>query len=211
MNNFTSDPPNPPPPHQPEGAYAATLSIDYPDRPLDRVSTLLRVLWIIPIGIVLSLVGSQGATGGFALAVPLLLMIVFRQKYPRWWFDFLLRLTQFETRVFAYLALMDDRYPSTDEEQSVHLDLTYPDVPRDLNRWMPLVKWVLAVPHYLAMLLLAVGSVFAVAFAWFAILFTGRYPRQLFDFVEGVFRYCLRVQAYAFLLVTDEYPPFRLR
>lgn len=211
MTDFTTQPLNPLPPGSQDENYAATLTIDYPDRPLDRLSTLLRALWGIPIGLVLALISSNGATGGVILTVPVVLMIVFRQKYPRWWFDFLVELVRFETRVFAYLALMDDQYPSTDEKQSVHLDIEYPDVRRDLNRWLPLVKWALAIPHYVVIAFLGVASVFAVIVAWFAVLFTGRYPRPIFHFVEGVFRYCLRVQAYAFLLVTDQYPPFRLR
>jgi len=137
-------------------------------------------------------------------------MILFRQKYPRWWFDFNLQLTRFSTRVSSYLALMSDRYPSTDEEQSVHLDLEYPNVKQDLNRWLPLVKWLLAIPHYIMLFFLVVASVFVVIIAWFAILFTGRYPRSLFNFVEGVMRWGLRVEAYAMLLVTDRYPHFRL-
>lgn len=185
--------------------------IDYPDRALDRVSTLLRIFWIIPIGVVLTLVGSYSSASGAVLVLPVLLMIVFRQKYPRWWFDFVLELARFETRVFSYLALMDDRYPSTDEHQSVDLELDYPDVKRDLNRWLPLVKWLLAIPHYIVLFFLGVGAVFAVVAAWFAVLFTGKYPRSLFNFVEGFFRWALRVQAYAFLLITDQYPPFRLR
>lgn len=213
----TTDPlvPPPPPPHRGSETYAATLTIDYPDRALNRVSTLLRIFWIIPIGIVLATIGSLEADGGAILAVPVLLpvllMIVFRQKYPRWWFDFNLEFVRFETRVFSYLALMNDRYPSTDEDQSVHLDLAYPDVKQDLNRWLPLVKWLLAVPHYIVLVFLAIGATFAVIIAWIAVLFTGKYPRGLFNFVEGVFRWGLRVQAYAFLLVTDQYPPFRLR
>lgn len=201
--------------------YPVRLDIDYPDRPLDRVSTLLRLLWIIPIGIVLALVsggtialGDTYATitvaGGLLFLAPLL-MILFRQKYPRWWFDWNLALTRFSTRVGVYLALMDDRYPSTDEEQSVRLDIDYPDVPRDLNRFMPLVKWLLAIPHLVVLLFLGLGAVGAVIIAWFAILFTGRYPRGLFDYVEGVIRWGTRVTGYAFLLVTDEYPPFSLR
>jgi hypothetical protein len=150
------------------------------------------------------------AAAGGALFFAPLLMILFREKYPRWWFDFNLQLTRFSTRVSSYLALMSDRYPSTDEEQSVHLDLEYPDVKRDLNRWLPLVKWFLAIPHYIVLVFLTIASIFAVLFAWFAILFTGRYPRTLFDFVEGVMRWGLRVQAYSMLLVTDRYPPFRL-
>lgn len=202
-------------------SYPVRLAVDYPDRPLDRVTTLLRLLWIIPIGIVLALVsggtlaiGNTAATitaaGGVLFLAPLV-MIVFRQKYPRWWFDWNLALTRFSTRVGVYLALMDDRYPSTDEQQSVRLDIDYPDVPRDLNRFMPLVKWLLAIPHIVVLLVLALGAVGAVIIAWFAILFTGRYPRGLFDYVEGVIRWGTRVSGYAFLLVTDEYPPFSLR
>jgi Domain of unknown function (DUF4389) len=200
--------------------YPVRLAVDYPDRALSRLSTLLRLIWIIPIAIVLGLVSGGsvwvgGTTeivfaGGLLLLAPLL-MILFRQKYPRWWFDWNLALTRFSTRVAAYLALMDDRYPSTDEEQSVHLDIDYPDAQRDLNRFLPLVKWLLAVPHLVVLLFLGIGAVFAVIIAWFAILFTGRYPRALFDYVEGVLRWGTRVTGYAFLLVTDDYPPFSLR
>jgi uncharacterized protein DUF4389 len=139
-----------------------------------------------------------------------MLMILFRQKYPRWWFDFARELTRFEYRVGAYLALLTDKYPSTDEEQSVHLEVDYPDVERDLNRWLPLVKWLLAIPHYIVLVVLTMLAIVAILIAWFAILFTGRYPRGLFNFVAGVGRWTLRVQAYAFLLVTDRYPPFSL-
>lgn len=202
-------------------AYPVRLSVAYPDRPLDRLTTLLRLLWVVPIGIVLALVSGGtiatgdatatiAAAGGLLFAAPLL-MILFRQKYPRWWFDWNLALTRFSTRVGVYLALMDDRYPSTDEEQSVRLDIDYPDVPRDLNRFMPLVKWLLAIPHLVVLFFLGIGAIGAVIIAWFAILFTGRYPRALFDYVEGVIRWGTRVAGYAFLLATDEYPPFSLR
>jgi len=204
------------------GTDPTRLSIDYPERDLNRLSTFLRLFAAIPILIVLGSVSGtawqwsyeQGTTavaaaGGLLFFGPLL-MILFRQKYPRWWFDFNLQLARFSTRVSSYLALMSDRYPSTDEEQSVHLELDYPNVKQDLNRWLPLVKWFLAIPHYVVLLFLGIAAVFAVIFAWFAILFTGRYPRGIFDFVEGVFRWGLRVQAYAMLLVTDRYPPFSL-
>lgn len=184
--------------------YAARLSIDYPDRPLDRVSTLLRVVYVLPIVVVLSAIGN-------VLFFPVLLLILFRGKYPRWWFDFNVELARFGTRVAAYLGLMDDRYPSSDEEQYVHVELDYPDVAGDLNRGLPLVKWLLALPHYVVLFFLAIGAVFAVIFAWFAILFTGRYPRGLFDYVEGVLRWALRVEAYAWYLITDRYPPFTLK
>jgi len=203
--------------------YPARLSIDFPDRDLDRRSTLLRLIYAIPIVIVLAFLGGTffgetseesgrtiGTFGGGIIVVPTLLMVLFRRKYPRWWFDFNLQLTRFSTRVFAYLALMTDSYPSTDEEQSVHLELDYPSVEQDLNRWLPLVKWLLAVPHIIVLIVLAIGALVGVIFAWFAILFTGRYPRGIFDFVEGIMRWGLRVQAYAFLLVTDRYPPFSL-
>jgi predicted dinucleotide-binding enzyme len=204
--------------------YPARLTIEYPDRDLDRVSTLLRIFYALPIVIVLAFVGGSafgdasrqngagvGFLGGGALIAPTVLMILFRQKYPRWWFDFNLELTRFSTRVGSYLGLMSDRYPSTDEQQWVHVELDYPDAKQDLNRWLPLVKWLLAIPHYIVLILLAVATVVVVIFAWFAILFTGRYPRGMFDFVEGVLRWGLRVEAYAFLMVTDRYPPFSLQ
>jgi Domain of unknown function (DUF4389) len=205
--------------------YPARLEVDYQEQH-NRVTTLFRVVMIIPIGIVFAVLTagstqtvydqtgevvrttSGDITAGLFLAT--LLMIVFRQRYPRWWFDFALELTRFGTRIGAYLVLLTDQYPSTVEEQSVHLQIDYPDVQRDLNRWLPLVKWLLAIPHFLALIALSVVALFAVVIAWFAILFTGRYPRGLFDFVLGVARWWLRVQAYAILLVTDRYPPFSL-
>jgi hypothetical protein len=208
-----------------DAGYPATLDVEYPDRSLNRLTTFFRAFTIIPIAIVLGTV--SGATqiyaegtgthtkavvvgaGGLLVAGPLL-MILFRQKYPRWWFDWNLELTRFSSRVAPYAALLDDRYPSTDEPQSLRLDLRYPDVPNDLNRWLPLVKWFLAIPHYVVLVFLGLAALVSVVIAWFAILFTGRYPRGPFDFVVGVGRWALRVQAYAFLLTTDRYPPFSL-
>jgi hypothetical protein len=195
------------------------FSVDYPER-VDRLSTAFRLIWIIPIGIVLAAIGrGSGADpddtaraaivgGGGLLFFAPLLMILFRQKYPRWWFDWNVELFRFSARVGAYGALLRDEYPSTDEQQSVHLDIDYPDVERDLTRWMPLVKWLLAIPHYVVLFFLGIAAFFVVVFAWFAILFTGRYPRGAFDFVVGVARWAYRVQAYVLLLVTDRYPPF---
>jgi hypothetical protein len=203
--------------------YPVQFSVDYPDRPLNRLTTAFRILVAIPILIVLGAVsGGTWATytadqttyvasgaGGLLFIAPLL-MILFRQKYPRWWFDWNLELQRFTNRVVAYLALMDDRYPATDQQQAVHLDYAYPDAARDLNRWLPLVKWLLVVPHVVVLIFLWIAAVVVDVLAWFAILFTGRYPRSMFDFVEGVLRWGQRVIAYAFLLITDEYPPFRL-
>ena len=194
---------------QPE-SYPARLEVDYPEQ-LNRLTTLLRVIWIIPILVILVLLtgGEEGVAAGLAIATAL--MIVVRQRYPRWWFDFARELTRFEGRLTAYLAFLTDQYPSTVDEQSVHIEIDYPDVEQDLNRWLPLVKWLLAIPHYIVLIVLALFAVIAVIVSWFAILITGRYPRGLFDFVVGVMRWALRVQAYAFLLVTDRYPPFSLR
>jgi Domain of unknown function (DUF4389) len=198
--------------------YPLQFSVDYPDRPLNRLTTLLRIFTVIPIAILAGTVGGTltvgaqytiAGAGGLLFAGPLL-MILFRQKYPRWWFEWNRELLRFQNRVGVYAALMDDRYPSTDETQSVQLEFPYPDARHALNRWLPLVKWLLAIPHYIALLLLAIGAVIAVIIAWFAILITGRFPRSLFDYLVGVGRWYNRVLAYAIMLVTDRYPPFRL-
>ena len=206
--------------------HPVRFSVEYPDRPLDRLTTALRIFTVIPIAIVLGTIGGYTGGGGYdgggdaptiaiggtgLLFLPPLLMIVFREKYPRWWYDWNLELLRFTNRVGTYFALMSDRYPSTDERQWVQLDFPYPDAKRDLNRWLPLVKWFLAIPHYIALFFLYLAVLVVVIIAWFAILFTGRYPRALFDFVVGVGRWCARVSAYAFLLVTDRYPPFSLK
>jgi hypothetical protein len=217
------------PPTQPPGSgpapYRARLTIDYPER-LERVSTFFRLIWVIPIGLLLGILMSSGdhevvteagrrisSSGGSimtALTAATALMLVVRQRYPRWWFDFAREMTRFGTRVGAYVMLLTDRYPSTVDEQTVHLELDYPDAERDLNRWMPLVKWFLAIPHYVALFFLWLFAIPMVVIGWFAIMLTGRYPRALFDYVVGVTRWTLRVNAYAFLLVTDRYPPFSL-
>jgi hypothetical protein len=202
--------------------YPVQFSVDYPDRALNRLTTAFRIFVAIPILIVLGTVAGStyqsgaahtsrvalSSAGGILFLGPLL-MILFRQKYPRWWFDWNLEFQRFSTRVGAYLALMDDRYPSTDEQQSVHLDYVYPDVPNDLNRWLPLVKWLLAIPHFIVLIFLGIAAIIVVIIAWFAILFTGRYPASMFEFVEGVLRWEQRVIAYAIILITDTYPPFR--
>jgi hypothetical protein len=212
--------------------YAARLEIDYPEK-LDRLTTFFRILWLIPIAIILGLISGAGETitntvflnqagevirktqqtaGGLVsgLVSATALMILFRRRYPRWWFDFTRELTRFEVRVGAYAALLTDLYPSTVDEQSVHLEIDYPNAETDLNRWYPLIKWLLVIPHYFVLFFLSIASIFALIIAWFAILVTGRYPRSLFNFNVGVSRWWLRVRAYAFLLVTDRYPPFSL-
>jgi hypothetical protein len=206
-------------------AYPVTFSVDYPERQLNRVSTFFRIFAVIPIAIVAALLpgaelsGSAeangfafagAASGGTLVVFPIVLMLLFRKKYPRWWYDWNLELMRFSNRVGVFVGLMDDEYPSTDEQQSVKLDFPYPDAQNGLNRWLPLVKWLLAIPHYVILVFLGLAAFVAVIVAWFAILFTGRYPRGIFDFVEGVLRWSNRVVGYAFILVTDEYPPFSL-
>jgi Domain of unknown function (DUF4389) len=201
-------------------SYPVQFDVDFPSRPLNRLSTAFRFIVAIPIVVLLTMLSGEAfrdgnhernslVIGGAAVFLPLVLMIVFRQKYPRWWFDWNLNLLRFSSRVTAYLALLDDRYPSTDEDQAVHLDFPYPDA-RQLNRWLPLVKWFLAIPHYVVLFFLGLAAVIAVIAAWFAIVFTATYPRGLFEFVVGVLRWTTRVNAYAFALVTDQYPPFSL-
>jgi len=200
--------------------YPATLSIDYPDRNLNRWTSFFRIIVIIPIAVILALVSggagwSWGARAGLGaggiLVLPLILMILFRKKYPKWWFDWNLALSRFSYRVSAFLLLMRDEYPSTDEEQAVHLDLTYPNAQTQLGRGWPLIKWLLAIPHYIVLFFLYIAVIVVWIIAWFAILFTGRYPKGMFDFTLGVSRWTLRVEAYAFLLITDTYPPFSLQ
>jgi hypothetical protein len=203
--------------------HPVAFDVEYPDRALDRVTTAFRLFTLIPIAIVLGSIAGYSpswthsdetytvvAGGTGLLVIPPLLMLVFREKYPRWWFDFNRELMRFSARVGAYATLLTDVYPSTDEQQSVRLELPEPDG-RRLNRWLPIVKWLLAIPHYIVLIVLDIGVVVVVVVAWFAILFTGRYPRGLFDYVVGVSRWHTRVIAYAFALVTDDYPPFRLR
>jgi len=200
--------------------YPLEFAVEYPERSLNRLTTAFRIFTVIPIAIVFWLLtngnwsydeyaGTFG-TGVGLVVFPLALMILFRKKYPRWWYDWNLELLRFSNRIAIYFALMDDRYPSTDEQQSVRLQFPHPNAETELERGMPIVKWLLAIPHYVVLFFLSIGAFFAVIGAWFAILFTGRYPRGLFEFVEGVIRWHNRVAVYAFVLTTDKYPPFRL-
>jgi len=188
-------------PPTPETGYPLRFSVDYPDR-LNRLSTALRIFWIIPILIVFDVLGS-------ILFAPVLLMLVFRKKYPAWWFDWNLQLSRFQARVCAYFLLLRDEYPSTDEEQAVHLEIDPPQA-ETLNRWLPMVKWFLAIPHFVVLFFLAIAAFVVTIIAWFAILLTGKYPEGMHGFVVGVARWGYRVSGYAFLLTTDRYPPFSL-
>jgi hypothetical protein len=211
--------------------YPATLEIDYQDK-LSRVTTFFRIILIIPILIVLGLLtsGADGVGGTIQIAgetvstgtnaglgiigslfLVTLLLMLFRHKYPKWWFDFNVALHRFAWRITSYFLVITDRYPSTDEDQNVHLDVPYPDAKNELNRFLPLVKWLLAIPHYIVLFFLYIAAFIVLIIGWFAVLITGRYPRGLFDFQVGVLRWSWRVQAYAIVLATDKYPPFSLR
>ena len=187
-------------------AYPVQLDVEYPEDPRNRLTTLFRLILMIPI-VILSILVALGA--GF-LSFATLLMILFRKKYPRWWFDFNLELFRFSTRVNAYILLLRDEYPSTDDDQAVSLEIAYPDAEGQLNRFMPLIKWLLAIPHYIVLYVLGICSLVVSVIAWFAILIVGRYPSGLFNFSVGVMRWDSRVNAYMVLLTTDRYPPFRL-
>jgi hypothetical protein len=199
--------------------YPVRFSVDYPDRPLNRLTTGFRFITVIPIAILVATLEHlnvqagrhwfEVTTAGGLIVLATVLMLLFRQKYPRWWFDWNLEFSRFTNRVTVYWLLMDDRYPSTDDHQSVHLD--FPEVSGpELSRWLPLVKWFLAIPHFIVLAFLSIAVFFVVIYAWFAILFTGRYPRGAFEFVEGFLRWGNRVSGYAVVLVTDAYPPFTL-
>jgi hypothetical protein len=203
--------------------FPAAFNVDYPDRPLNRLTSFFRIFAAIPIVIVIGLITNanlgwgEHSSGnwtwmyaGGLLFLPLVLMILFRQKYPRWWFDWNLAMSKFSYRVTSYVLLLRDEYPSTDEEQAVHLELTYPDAKNQIGRGWPLIKWFLAIPHYIVLIFLFVAVFVCWIIAWFAILFTGRYPKGLFEFIVGVQRWALRVAAYSMLLITDKYPPFSL-
>ena len=205
--------------------YPANLSIDYPEKS-NKLTVLFRIFLIIPVFIVFCLIvgkityGSNSRHslnyvsdlyyGAGMVFIPTILMILFRKKYPRWWFEWNISLTKFAARVFSYLVLLRDEYPSTDDEQAVHIDISYPDAENDLRRGMPLIKWFLVIPHVIILVILFIAVILCTVISWFVILVTGNYPRRIFDFVVGVMRWSLRVFAYFFLLVTDQYPPFRL-
>lgn len=206
--------------------YPARFDVDYVEQH-NRLTTFFRIVWSIPILILITIltsigggdtvneigkeVSSNGASISAGLTLATALMILFRQLYPKWWFDFSVELNRFTSRICSYVLLLTDRYPSTTDKQSVHLDFDYPNVQKDLNRWLPLVKWFLAIPHYIVLFVLVFAALVSTILAWFSILLTGKYPKGLFDFVVGVGRWSTRVEAYAFMLVTDKYPPFSLK
>ena len=203
----------------PVADYPVRFEVDYPER-LGRVSTVFRIILYIPIAIFLALVGGQafsygdvgdatstGLAGGGGIVLAIWATVIVRQYVPRWLFDFQVALMRFQARAYGYLALLTDRFPAFEGEYPISFDVRYPD---KLNRWKVAIwKIITSIPHIIILIFLYVAAFVVVVIAWFAILFTGRYPQGLHTFVAGVFRWSLRVQAYIFSL-TDEYPPFSL-
>ncbi len=203
--------------------YPVAFDVEYPTDKRNRVTVLFRGVLAIPVILLLEMFinsssaysgdsSSQAAVtvGGF-LFLPTLLLLLFRHRYPRWWFDFNVNLLGFTMRVLMYVYLLRDEYPSTEDRQALDLMVVYPDAKRDLSRALPLVKWFLAIPHYFIIFFLGIAVLAVTLIAWFAILLTGRYPRGLFEFTVGTLRWTTRVSAYAVLLTTDRYPPFSLK
>jgi hypothetical protein len=196
--------------------YPAQLSIKYNNKS-NRVTVFFRLFLVLPILIIFILLlgllvqdndSNAVQIGGGFLFFPIMLMIVFRQKYPKWWFDWVYELTKFVNRVSAYMMLLTDKYPSTDEEQDVEVSLEYPNVKEDLNRYLPLIKWLLAIPHLLIMIIFLVLWLLLSPIVWLIVLIMGKMPEKLFNFLVGFLRYVLRVGAYSILLITDKYPSF---
>jgi len=184
--------------------YPAQFDVEYTES-RNRVTALFRIILAIPVLILSSLVSS--AVSYLSLGVAL--MLLFRGRYPRPWFDWYLYVSQFTNRVYAYDGLLTDEYPSTTDRQRVTTEAQLDEA--SLSRWMPLVKWFLAIPHYIVLALLFLAVSVVLFLAWFIILITGRFPRGLFNFVVGVMRWGWRVNAYVALLSTDRYPPFSLK
>lgn len=188
----------------PANAYPARFDVEYTEQ-RSRVSVLFRVILVLPILIIVGLVASAAQY----LTLAVVLMLLFRRRYPEPWFRWALYLAQFNNRVGAYVLLLVDEYPSTTDQQRVLVEADLDET--QLRRWMPLVKWFLAIPHFIVLVFLWIITALVVFLAWFIILITGRFPRGLFDFVVGVSRWGWRVTAYVSLLSTDRYPPFSLR
>jgi len=183
----------------------------------DRISALFRIILVIPMAIFLASFSPSDYSStdspnflavGF-LALPVALAIIVRQIYPSYLLAFNEALLSLQTRVDAYVLLLTDEYPSIEENDVV--SVVFPPVDAKLlNRWLPLVKWFLAIPLYVVGLFYILYSLLLTIFAWFNVVFTGNYPEKCAEGVVGTIAYWNRVAGYALLLVTDEYPTFSL-
>lgn len=187
--------------------YPVQYDVEYPEGKRNRITTLFRFILIIPALLIAALV----TTAAGALSLATVLTILFRGKYPRAWFDWQVEMSRLSARVAAYSGYLRDEYPATDDQQAVTLDFVYPDAAVDLRRGMPLIKWLLVIPHIVVLAVLVIAQVVVSIIAWLVIIFAGFYPRGMFNFSVGVNRWSERVNAYAFMLITDRYPPFSLK
>ena len=182
----------------------------------DRMSVALRIFLVVPIAIFVSAFtawsGSSEASTFLSglLFLPVLLALVFRGIYPSYVLDFNRALLALSTRVTAYIFLLNDKYPSI--EDSADVKITFPEIAggAKLNRYLPLVKWLLALPLYIVGFVYTIYGLAVLIFTWFTILFTGKMPAFSGGVLLGVTQFWNRVYGYAFLLVTDEYPSFSL-
>jgi hypothetical protein len=200
-----------------EPSYPVSFEAEYPEQ-LGRLSSAFRIILYIPVAIFLALVGGQAFSysdfgdvtsitlaGGGGIVLAIWAAVLVRQYIPHWLFDFQVALMRFQARAYGYLALLTDRFPAFEGEYPINFEVSYPD---RLNRWKVAIwKIITSIPHIIILIFLYVAALVVVMIAWFAILFTGRYPQGLHTFVAGVFRWSFRVQAYIYSL-TDEYPPF---
>ncbi len=202
-----------------ETSYPVRFEAEYPEQ-LGRLSSAFRIILYIPVAIFLALVGGQAfsysdfgdatttsVAGGGGIILAIWATVIVRQYVPHWLFDFQVALMRFQARAYGYLALLTDRFPAFEGEYPINFEVRYPD---KLSRWKVAIwKIITSIPHIIILIFLFLAAFVVIVIAWFAILFTGRYPQGLHTFVAGVFRWSLRVQAY-FLSLTDDYPPFSL-
>ena len=185
--------------------YPLRYDVEYPEE-LSRWLIFVKWLLAIPHFIILYALSVAAGVVGFIA----FFAILFTRRYPRGLFDFVVNVNRWGANVGAYYGLFRDEYPPFSWEPGEYAVTYEVDYPEELNRWLPLIKWLLAIPHIIVLLFLFIAVYFAYIIAWFAILFTRRFPRGLFDFIVGVYRWNYRVSAYTALL-RDEYPPFSLR
>lgn len=189
----------------PAPGYPLRFDVEYPER-LSRLLIFVKWLLAIPHFIVLYFLGIIAELflliGFFA--------ILFTKKYPRGLFDFVVNVYRWNANAVAYTALMRDEYPPFSWDAGQYPVTFEVDYPEELNRWLPLIKWLLAIPHMVVLFFLYIVALVLWVFAWFAILITGGFPRWMFDFMVGAMRWQYRVTAYAYLM-RDEYPPFSMK
>jgi len=180
----------------------------------NRVTALFRLILVVPMAIFVASFAPAWSNNTDSWSVgllvfPVALTLVFRQVYPSYLLTFNEALLSLQTRVDAYVLLLTDEYPSIEENDVV--SVTFPEVDaKALSRWLPLIKWFIAIPLYLLGVAYIIYAAFLTLFAWFSILFTGNFPEFCAEGIVGVIAYWNRVVGYALVLVTDEYPTFSL-